>query len=228
MANVLAPRHAAAAPAPHGSEIDPTIREIVRAARKHLDLEAAFLSQLQGGERIFRVVDSESPVITEGGQRSSRGVNVSPATLTTPQFAAAVASVPPGRLTVEITEHAAVEDYCALRVARDDLRARGVRLAIDDVGMGFSELHHIIESEPDSIKIDVAVVRDVDSSLAKAAMIEALVAFGRRTGVLVIAEGIATEAELTSLRAMGVAWGRAITWVVPVTSPPPLKQYRSS
>lgn len=136
------------------------------------------------------------------------GVNVSPATLTTADFADAVAAVPSGRLAVEITEHAAVEDYSALRVARDDLRSRGIRLAIDDVGMGFSGLHHILESGPDTIKIDAAVVRDVDSSPAKAAMIEALVSFAHRMDVLVIAEGIETEAELATLRAMGVAWGQ--------------------
>lgn len=136
------------------------------------------------------------------------GVNVAPATLTTPEFADAVGSVSPGRLAVEITEHAAVEDYCALRVARDNLRARGIRLAIDDVGMGFSGLHHILESQPDTIKIDAAVVRNVDSSPTKAAMIEALVSFARRVEVLVIAEGIETEAELAALRRLGVAWGQ--------------------
>lgn len=154
------------------------------------------------------------------------GVNVSPATLTTPEFADAVASVPPGRLAVEITEHAAVEDYCALRVARDDLRARGIRLAIDDVGMGFSGLHHILESEPDTIKIDAAVVRNVDSSPAKAAMIEALVAFGRRMSVLVIAEGIETEAELTTLRTMGVTWGQGYHLARPSDLPTALEQHR--
>lgn len=136
------------------------------------------------------------------------GVNVSPATLITPAFHEAVRSVPPGRLAVEVTEHAAVEDYCELRVARQRLRSAGIRLAIDDVGMGFSGLHHILESAPDTIKIDAAVVRDVHDNPAKIAMIEALVSFGARMDVLVIAEGIETEDELTALRALRVPVGQ--------------------
>ena len=135
-------------------------------------------------------------------------VNASPVTVVTDEFLRLVESVPPGRLTVEVTEHAAVDDYEALRIARRRLSARGIRLAIDDVGMGFSGLNHILESAPDTLKIDRAVVRGVSSNPAKTAMIEALVSFGRRLNILVIAEGIETEDELSALRAIGVGGGQ--------------------
>lgn len=136
------------------------------------------------------------------------GVNVSPMTLTTADFLDLVESVPPGRLTVEVTEHAAVEDYQALRAARDRLSSRGIRLAIDDVGMGFSGLNHILECAPGTIKIDAAVVRGVDENPAKTAMIEALANFGKRLDVLVVAEGIETSAEFDAIRAAGVPVGQ--------------------
>jgi EAL domain-containing protein (putative c-di-GMP-specific phosphodiesterase class I) len=136
------------------------------------------------------------------------GVNVSPTTLTTGDFLDLVESVPPGRLTVEVTEHAAVSDYDALRAARDRLSSRRIRLAIDDVGMGFSGLNHILECAPGTLKIDAAVVRGVDQNPAKTAMIEALVTFGRRLDILVVAEGIETAAELVALRAAGVPVGQ--------------------
>lgn len=136
------------------------------------------------------------------------GVNVSPTTLVDDRFLTLVEGVPLGRLTVEVTEHAAVEDYDALRAARDRLTARGIRLAIDDVGQGFSGIHHIIECGPQTIKIDAAVVRDVHAHPAKLAMIEALVAFGRRLDVLVVAEGIETADELRVLRHAGVPAGQ--------------------
>lgn len=136
------------------------------------------------------------------------GVNVSPITLVDGRFLGVVEAVPPGRLAVEVTEHAAVVDYDALRAARDRLAARDVRLAIDDVGQGFSGIHHIIECGPQTLKIDAAVVRDVHTNPAKLAMIEALVAFGRRLDVLVIAEGIETADELRALRHAGVAAGQ--------------------
>lgn len=136
------------------------------------------------------------------------GINVSPLTVVTDEFLCLVEAVPPGRVAVEVTEHAAVDDYEALRVARQRLSARGIRLAIDDVGMGFSGLNHILECAPDTLKIDAAVVRGVSSNPAKSAMIEALVSFGRRLNILVVAEGIETEAEFAAVRAAGVAGGQ--------------------
>lgn len=136
------------------------------------------------------------------------GVNVSPLTLIDERFLSRVETVTPGRLTVEVTEHAAVEDYDALRATRDRLNDRGIRLAIDDVGQGFSGIHHIIECGPQTIKIDAAVIRDVHTHPAKLAMIEALVAFGRRLDVLVVAEGIETADELRTLCCAGVPAGQ--------------------
>lgn len=136
------------------------------------------------------------------------GVNVSPRTLMSAAFGDAVRGVPPGRLAVEVTEHAAVDDYCALRIARQALRSRGIRLAIDDVGMGFSGLNHILESSPDTIKIDAAVIRGIHENPAKEAMVGALVSFGQRVDVLVVAEGIETADELAALQSIGVPVGQ--------------------
>lgn len=141
-----------------------------------------------------------------GGWRLS--VNAAPATLVSADFRDVVRNVGSDRLTVEVTEHAAVNDYDELKSAARYLSESGIRLAIDDVGMGFSGLHTILESCPNSIKIDRAVVSGVDTSPAKQAMIEALVSFGNRTEVLVIAEGIETAEELRVLRTLGVPVGQ--------------------
>lgn len=113
-------------------------------------------------------------------------VNASPTTLDSEEFREEIRDVSPGRLPVEVTEHAAVSDCRELKAAARHLSASGIHLAIDDVGMGFSGLHTILESCPDSIKIDRAVISGVDASPAKQAMTEALVAFGRRTQIQVI------------------------------------------
>lgn len=133
-------------------------------------------------------------------------VNASPATLSSGAFAEAVraALVDPARLVVEVTEHAAVTDYGELLTATSQLRSSGLRLAIDDVGMGFSGLNHILRLSPDIIKIDAALIRDVDQNVAKQALISALVGFAERTAVEVIAEGIETEAEWEMVRLLGV------------------------
>lgn len=136
------------------------------------------------------------------------GINISPATLASAEFHSAIGGLPKGRVAFEITEHDAVASYAALGGARARLSTCGIRLTIDDVGMGFSGLNHVIELTPDTIKLDRAVVKDVDSNPLKAALVEAFVAFGTRADILLIAEGIETAAELDTLRAMGVPVGQ--------------------
>lgn len=131
-------------------------------------------------------------------------VNVSPATLTSGLFLDVVKSAAPERTVVEITEHAAVEDYPGLVAAVKELADAGVRLAIDDVGTGFSGLDHILRLAPDILKIDGALVSGVDESMGKQAMIAALVTFATRMNTTVIAERVETLDELNALRALGV------------------------
>jgi len=114
----------------------------------------------------------------------------------------------PRRLVMEVTEHAPVEDYGRLTAALGALRARGVRLAIDDAGSGFSSLQHILRLAPDFIKLDMALTRDVDNDLARRALAAALISFASEIGAVIIAEGIETEAELDTLRELGVTYGQ--------------------
>jgi EAL domain-containing protein (putative c-di-GMP-specific phosphodiesterase class I) len=131
-------------------------------------------------------------------------INLAPNGLLDPSIADALAEAPPGRVVIEITEHAPVEDYPALRRVLDRLTALGLRVAVDDVGTGFSGLDHILRLEPDLLKIDGALVRDLDVAPGKRAMVAALVTFARKVGATVIAEQVETEAELVALRDLGV------------------------
>lgn len=135
-------------------------------------------------------------------------VNVAAETLCSEEFFAAVADVPADRLVVEVTEHAAIEDYADLKAASARLGDRGIWLAIDDVGMGFSGLNRILESDPEELKLDAAVIRDVDTNTVKQALVEAFCGFARRAQFQIIAEGIETEHELGMLRSLGVTLGQ--------------------
>jgi EAL domain-containing protein (putative c-di-GMP-specific phosphodiesterase class I) len=104
-----------------------------------------------------------------------------------------------------MTEHARVTDYADLRRAIGALKAVGGRLAVDDVGTGFSGFAHILRLEPDSLKIDGAIVRDLDHLPGKRAMVEALVAFARAVGAIVIAEQVETADEVRALTELGVS-----------------------
>jgi EAL domain-containing protein (putative c-di-GMP-specific phosphodiesterase class I) len=88
-------------------------------------------------------------------------VNASPKTILSGEFANTLVGMPAERIVLEITEHAHVDDYEGLSRALEPLRSRGVRLAVDDAGAGFSSLQHILQLRPDVIKLDMALTRHI-------------------------------------------------------------------
>lgn len=131
-------------------------------------------------------------------------VNLSPERIVSPRFAAVFAGAPLERVVLELTEHAGVESYDGLRQALAPLRARGLRLAIDDVGAGHSTFRHVLDLKPEYIKLDMSLIRGIDRDTARRALAESITGYGRRTGCEVVAEGIETPAEFAALRDLGV------------------------
>lgn len=131
-------------------------------------------------------------------------VNLSPDTLVDPACIEAMMKVPPGRLVVEVTEHAVVSDYTTLNEAGSRLKALGIMTSIDDVGVGFSGLSRILQTSAEELKIDRAIVSGVHNDAAKQALIEALASFCARTNRRLLGEGVECEEELEMLRSLGV------------------------
>jgi EAL domain-containing protein (putative c-di-GMP-specific phosphodiesterase class I) len=84
----------------------------------------------------------------------------------------------------------------------------GTRLAVDDAGSGFAGLRHILELRPAFLKLDRWLVAGLESDEARQAMIFGLGHFARKTGCLLIAEGIETEREIQVLRSLDVHLGQ--------------------
>jgi len=135
-------------------------------------------------------------------------LNVSPATAVAPELHEVLDGLPAKRLVLEMTEHARVDDYSALKAALGGFRERGIRLAIDDAGAGFASLRHIVLLHPDFIKLDMTLTRDVHRDETRRALVVALVAFGSQIGASVVAEGVETAEELATLREVGVQFGQ--------------------
>lgn len=87
-------------------------------------------------------------------------------------------------------------------------RSQGYQVAVDDVGAGFSGLYSIAEIRPDFIKIDMSLIRNIDSNPARQAVVESLVTLAGKINCRVIAEGIETQNELNTLLALGVHYGQ--------------------
>ena len=135
-------------------------------------------------------------------------MNVSPATLVTPECGALLARLPADRVLLELSEHDQVEDYDALSAAVAAPRAAGMRLAIDDVGAGFSSLRHIVVTAPDVIKLDRSIVDGVAADRVLTTLVGSLVDFAHGSGTLVVAEGVETAQDAAALRGLGVDLGQ--------------------
>ncbi len=135
-------------------------------------------------------------------------VNVSPATLCSQRLPPILAQAQPGRLVLELTEHAPVEDYEELSAALVALRSAGVRFAVDDAGAGYASLAHILRLSPQLIKLDLELTRGIDTDPVRRALASALCSFAAGMGATIVAEGIETAAELAVLTELGVPLGQ--------------------
>jgi EAL domain-containing protein (putative c-di-GMP-specific phosphodiesterase class I) len=134
-------------------------------------------------------------------------VNVSAATIIGAELRSMLSKFPMDRVVLELTEHDTVEKYDEVIDAISWYRSRGVQLAVDDAGAGYSSFSHILHLLPTFIKLDLSLTRGVDLDPARRALARGLVGFALEIGSDIIAEGVETESELATLIGLGV--GRA-------------------
>jgi EAL domain-containing protein (putative c-di-GMP-specific phosphodiesterase class I)/CheY-like chemotaxis protein len=108
-----------------------------------------------------------------------------------------------GRVVLEVTERAPLEQIrdATSRVAQ--LRALGYRIAVDDLGAGYAGLTSFAHLEPDVVKVDMSLIRGIDSSPMKQKLLGSIVGLCRDLGIEIIAEGIETAAERDALVRVG-------------------------
>lgn len=132
-------------------------------------------------------------------------VNLSPALLSSPVVLALLRDA--GDLSgvvLELTEHVPVDNLTALRRRIDLLRDRGVLLALDDTGAGWSGLRQVAELRPDIVKLDKSLVTDVDRDEVKQGLVELVGQFVSRLGSRLLVEGIERFEELDAVVRLGV------------------------
>jgi len=132
------------------------------------------------------------------------GINSSPQMITEGRMLEIIEGFPAEKIILEITEHDYVENYDDFSYALAPLRQRGVKIAIDDAGAGYSSMCHILNVRPDFIKLDISLTRSINTDRWRRALARALIEFGRDTDCKIIAEGVETEGEMSILRELGV------------------------
>ncbi len=134
----------------------------------------------------------------------SLSINCSPAAVLDGSLARTLEFADLSRIVVEITEHATVDNYTTLAATLQPLRDRGARLAIDDAGAGYASMRHILNLQPDVIKLDMSITRGIDTDASRRALARGLILFAHDIGSGITAEGVETEDEARTLGDLGV------------------------
>ncbi len=108
------------------------------------------------------------------------------------------------RMIVEIVESESISDYGLLKKTLDDLKVLGVRIAIDDFGTGYSNFTHILEVDPDYLKIDGSLIKDMLEDKKMRILVEAIIGFAQKLGIRLIAEFVHSKELFDLLVDLGI------------------------
>jgi EAL domain-containing protein (putative c-di-GMP-specific phosphodiesterase class I)/CheY-like chemotaxis protein len=107
------------------------------------------------------------------------------------------------RVVLEITERSSLDTVKDARVRVARLREMGFRIAVDDLGAGYAGLTSFALLEPEIVKLDMSLVRDVHCTPTKQKIIRSMVRLCKDMGILVVAEGVETSDERDALGELG-------------------------
>ncbi len=130
----------------------------------------------------------------------------------------------PDSIVLEITERVAIQEWESFKKILRQFRGHGFKIAIDDMGAGYSSLQAIAELEPDYLKFDISLVRNINENLIKIGLLETLVSLSSKIHASVIAEGIEERAEYETLRSLGVQLGQGYYFASPSIEFPTVSQ----
>ncbi len=108
------------------------------------------------------------------------------------------------RTIFEIVESDAIDDYDSTRSFVERFRLIGVRIAIDDFGSGYANFSHIMELEPEYLKIDGSLIKDIQEDKKSFIMVKAIIQFAQDLGIKTIAEYVANREIFDILLKLGV------------------------
>lgn len=163
--------------------------------------------EIGAGDRL-EILALERAALHLAGVDGYIAMNISPTTLLTDECLEMLGRLPLDRIVLELSEHQRVEDYDLLKGVLAPLRGGGMRLAIDDVGAGFSSLRHIVLTQPDVIKLDRSIVTGVGGDPVLRVLTRSLADLAVACGATVVAEGVETEADAVALAGLGVHHGQ--------------------
>ncbi len=125
----------------------------------------------------------------------------------------------PENITFEVVESEEIKNTDHLINILNYYREKGFRIALDDLGSGYSSLNNLSKLHPDYIKIDIEIIRDIHKNKLKQAIFEALISIAESTNIKVIAEGIENKDELDFVVSRGVHFAQGYYFAKPTEKP---------
>jgi len=114
----------------------------------------------------------------------------------------------PSDVVFEISERESIHNFDVFREARDYYSELGFKIALDDTGVAYGSLQAVMELSPDFIKVDLSLVRGIDTDPPRQELLRALNAVAGKINAEIIAEGIETSEELATIQSLGIPYGQ--------------------
>jgi EAL domain-containing protein (putative c-di-GMP-specific phosphodiesterase class I) len=149
-------------------------------------------------------------------------INLSPQELAQPDLITrlvdtiAARAIDVDRLSVEITEHAVLDDLDLAVRTLQEIRNLGIRLAIDDFGTGYSSLSYLRRLPVDSVKIDRSFITELGNPDADATIVAGIIGLARGLGLGVVAEGVERPEQAQALQELGCTLAQGYLFSPPV------------
>jgi EAL domain-containing protein (putative c-di-GMP-specific phosphodiesterase class I) len=112
--------------------------------------------------------------------------------------------LPLSKLIIEITEESIIKDITMLKTQIDRFRSMGIQIAFDDFGAGFSNLNWLANFQPDLIKLDMSLIRNINADGPRQAIVKGIIQTCLLLGIIVIAEGVETLSEYHWLKKQNI------------------------
>jgi len=112
--------------------------------------------------------------------------------------------LPLHRIMLEVTESEKIADHVHLKRIIEEYKRQGFLTAMDDFGAGYAGLNFLVQWQPDVIKLDMQLIRDIHRDPVRRRIAEAILSVNRDLGIVTIAEGIESEQELAVLKDLGI------------------------
>lgn len=133
-------------------------------------------------------------------------LNLTPATCMDPRIQGLLehSQLAMDRIIIELTGQVHLDQYDSLRTTLAPLRQRGLRLAVDGAGAGFTSMDQILDLRPNVIKLDRRFIEDIDTSEGQLLRVAAMAELARYIDAELVAEGVETDEELAAVTALGM------------------------